>query len=232
MITSNRVSCVKSGIARHLTAILAVALVCGLFISVSQRRPATVDTSIAAPTKAAAKPAPKPVAKPKPKPKPRSQFPTPAEERDLLSFLKKQRREFYDGLMAQKKTSDKRYRGTLKFAWQWYKRYKDLDKAVRSAVDREQKARIEISKILGKIKKASAEQDIKKLRSELVRQAAVQFDAQLKVTKYKLDQAQNQLSRLRKELSNRHADRKKIVEQRVDEWMKSTKKTVKKPAKK
>ncbi len=219
----------KSGIARHLTAILAAVLVCVLFVSVSQRRPATVETSSAAATKATAKPA----AKPKPKPKPRSQFPTPAEEKDLLNFLKKNRREFYDGLMAQKKTSDHRYRGTLKFAWQWYKRYKDLDKAVRSAVDREQKARIEISKILGRIKKASSEQDIKKLRSELVRQAGVQFDAQLKVTKYKLDQAHNQLSRLRKELSNRQAARKKIVEQRVDEWMKSTKKQIKpKPAKK
>ncbi|MDP7286967.1 MAG: hypothetical protein QGH94_03125 [Phycisphaerae bacterium] len=211
--------------AKHLLAFLAVVMFCGLLVSLSQRRPATVQQSGAAPAKAPAKPAPKP------KPKPKSQLPSPAEEKELLGFLKKSRRDFHAGLMAQKKTSDKRYRGTLKFAWQWYKRYKDLDKAVRSEVDREQKTRIEISKILGRIKKASKDADRKKLTSQLERLVGVQFDAQMKITRYKLDQMSNQLSRLRKELSNRQAERKTIVAQRVQEWLKATIKPVKpKPA--
>jgi len=211
--------------AKHLTAILAVALFCGLLASVSQKRPATVDSSIAAAEKTTTRPAPKP--------KRKNQFPTPSEEKDLLNFLKKNRREFYTGLMAHKKISENKYRSTLKFAWQWYKRYRDLDKAVRSEVDREQKTRIEISKVLGRIKKTSDDADLRKLKSELERLASTQFDAQMKITRYKLDQAYNQLARLRKELSNRQAERRKIVQQRVDEWMKSTKKSVKpKPARK
>ena len=203
--------------AKHLTVLLTAALFCGLLVSVSQRSPATAGG--AAPrTKTTTKPAPKPA----PKPKRKSSLPTPAEEKQLLDFLKKSRREFYDSLMAQKKTSDKRYRGTLKFAWQWHRRYKDLDKAVRSEVDREQKTRIEISKVLGKIQKTKSEGDLKKLRSDLGRLAGVQFDAQLKITKYKLDQMSNQLSRLRKELSNRQAERRNIVAQRVADWLKAT----------
>jgi len=205
--------------AKHLTVLLTAALFCGLLVSVSQRRPATAAGAAPRP-KTTTKPAPKP--KPKPKPKRKSSLPTPAEEKELLGFLKKSRREFYDSLMLQKKASDKRYRGTLKFAWQWYKRYKDLDKAVRSEVDREQKTRIEISKVLGKIQKAKSEGDRKKLLSDLGRLAGVQFDAQLKITKYKLDQMSNQLSRLRKELSNRQAERRNIVAQRVADWLKAT----------
>ena len=205
---------------KHLTVLLTAALFCGLLVSVSQRYPATA---------AGAAPRPKTTTKPAPKPKPKrkSSLPAPAEEKELLTFLKKSRREFHDSLMAQKKISDKRYLGTLKFAWQWYKRYKDLDKAVRSEVDREQKTRIEISKVLGKIQKAKSERDLKKLRTELGRLAGVQFDAQMKITRYKLDQMSNQLSRLRKELSNRQAERKNIVAQRVADWLKATTKPAK-----
>ena len=211
--------------AKHLTTLLAVALLCGLLASVSQRRPAMVAGAGAAPSKATTKSAPK--SRPAPKPKRKSLLPTPAEEKELLAFLKKSRREFYAGLMAQKKTSDRRYRGTLQFAWQWYKRYKDLDKAVRGEVDREQKTRIEIGKVLGKIKKVKSDSDRKKLLSEIERLTGVQFDAQMKITRYKLDQAHNQLSRLRKELQNRQAERKKIVAQRVKDWLKAIAKPVK-----
>jgi hypothetical protein len=206
--------------AKYLTTLLTAALLCGLLVSVSQRRPAMAG--------GAAPPRPKTTTKPAPKPKPKrkSSLPTPAEEKELLKFLKSRRPEFYRSLMAQKKTSDRRYRGTLKFAWQWYKRYKDLDKAVRSEVDREQKTRIEISKVLGKIRKTN-ERDRKKLISELGRLAGVQFDAQMKITRYKLDQMSNQLSRLRKELSNRQAERKKMVAQRVADWLKATTKPAK-----
>jgi len=209
----------RSEMAKHLTAFLAAILFCVVLASVSQQRPVTVSQSDAASAKATTKPAPKP--------RRRLQWPTPSEEKQLLDFLKRSRREFYNGLMAQKKTSDKRYRGTLKFAWQWYKRYRDLDKAVRSEVDREQKTRIEISKILGKIKKTSSETDRKKLTTQLERLVGIQFDVQMKVTKYKLDQTANQLSRLRKELQNRQAGRKAIVAQRVQEWLKAAR-----PAKK
>ncbi|MDP6633874.1 MAG: hypothetical protein QGG42_03170 [Phycisphaerae bacterium] len=202
---------------KHLTMLLAAVLFCVLLVSVSQQRPVTVSGADAATTKPA----------PKPKPKRKSQFPNPAEEKELLEFLRKSRRDFYNSLMAQKKTSDRRYQGTLKFAWQWYKRYRSLDAAVRTEVDREQKARLEISKVLGKMKNATSEGDRKKLRSDLARLAGVQFDAQMKITKYKLDQTSNQLSRLRKELNNRQADRKKIVAQRVEEWLKATTKPVK-----
>jgi len=204
---------------KHLTTLLTAALFCGLLVSVAQRRPAEVS--------GAAPPRPKTTTKPAPKPKRKSLLPTGAEEKELLRFLKKSRREFYDSLMAQKKTSDRRYRGTLKFAWQWYQRYKNLDKAVKSEVDREQKTRIEISKVLGKIKKAKSQDEHKKLLSELGRLAGVQFDAQMKVTRYKLEQMSNQLSRLRKELSNRQAERRTIVAQRVADWLKATTKPVK-----
>jgi len=207
--------------AKHLTVLLTAVLFCGLLVSVSQRRPATASGAPSR-SKAAARPGATTKPAPKPKPKRKSELPTPSEEKDLLAFLKKSRREFYDSLMAQKKTSDRRYRGTLKFAWQWYRRYKDLDKAVRSEVDREQRTRIEISKVLGQIKKAKSDGDLKKLKGALERLAGVQFDAQMRINKYKLDQTYNQLSRLRKELSNRQAERKKIVAQRVQDWLKAT----------
>ena len=209
--------------AKHLTTLLVAALFCGLLVSISQRRPAMVAGANAAPSKATAKPA----TRPKPKPNRKALLPTPAEEKDLLQFLKKSRLDFYNSLMAQKKASDKRYRGTLQFAWQWYRRYKDLDKAVRGEVDREQKTRIEISKVLGKIKKVSSKAERKKLMSELVRLAGVQFDAQIKIAKHKLEQTYNQLRRLNKELSNRQAEREKIVVQRVDDWLKAIAKPVK-----
>jgi hypothetical protein len=216
---------------KHLTTLLAVLLLGAFLVSVAQRRPATLAGADGAASKTAAKPAAKPA--PKPKPKRKSLLPNPAEEKDLLNFLKKNRPDFYKGLMLQKKASDKRYRGTLQFAWQWYKRYKSLDLAVRAEVDKEQKSRIEIRKVLGKLKKVSDERDRKKLLSELSRLGGVQFDAQLKVTKYKLDQAYNQLSRLRKELQNRQAERKNIVAQRVADWLKAVKKPKPKvPAKK
>ncbi|MDP6543064.1 MAG: hypothetical protein QGH60_03680 [Phycisphaerae bacterium] len=207
--------------AKHLMTLLTAVLLCGLLMSVYQRSPKAAGGATPR-SKTTTKPAPKP----KPKPKRKSSLPTPAEEKELLGFLKKSRPEFYRSLMAQKKTSDRRYRGTLKFAWQWYRRYKDLDKAVRSEVDREQKTRIEISKVLGKIQKTK-ESDRKKLLAELGRLASVQFDAQMRITKYKLDQMSNQLSRLRKELSNRQAERKKMVAQRVQDWLKATTKPVK-----
>ena len=206
---------------KHLTVLLTAALFCGLLASVSQRRPAT---AAGAPSRSKAAMRPHATTKPAPKPKTKrkSSMPTPSEEKDLLGFLKRSRREFYDSLMLQKKASDKHYQGTLKFAWQWYKKYNDLDKAVRSEVDREQRTRIEISKVLGQIQKTKSEGDLKKLRTELGRLAGVQFDAQMKITRYKLDQTYNQLSRLRKELSNRQAERKKIVAQRVADWLKAT----------
>ena len=210
---------------KHLTVLLTAALLCGLLVSVSQRRPAMAAGANPSRSKAAAPPGA--ATKPAPKPKRKSSLPTGAEENELLRFLKKSRRDFYDSLMAQKKASDRRYRGTLKFAWQWYKRYKDLDKAVRSEVDREQKTRIEISKVLGKMKKTKSEGDRKKLLAELGRLASVQFDAQIKITRYKLDQMNNQLSRLRKELSNRQAERRKIVAQRVADWLKASTKPAK-----
>ena len=206
---------------KHLTTLLAAALLCGLLVSVSQRRPATATGANPSPSKAATRP------HAATKPKRKSLLPTPAEENELLQFLRRSRRDFYNSLMAQKKTSDKRYRGTLQFAWQWYNRYKNLDKSVRSEVDREQKTRIEISKVLGRIKKAKSEAERKKLLTELGRLAGVQFDAQMKITRYKLDQMQNQLGRLRRELSNRHAERKKIVTERVADWLKATTKPVK-----
>jgi hypothetical protein len=210
---------------KHLTTLLAVVLFCGLLVSVSQRHPGMVSGADAASAKAPAKPAPKP--KPKPKRKRKSLLPTPAEEKELLGFLHKNRREFYNSLMVQKKASDKRYRGTMQFAWQWYKRYKSLDLAVRKEVDREQGARIDISKVLGKLKKVKSENDRKKLLSDLTRLGGVQFDAQMRITKYKLDQTSNQLRRLRKELQNRQAERKKIVAQRVQCWLKASAKSAK-----
>ena len=210
---------------KHLTTLLVAALLCGLLVSVSQRRPATAAGADRSPSKASTRP--RATTKPAPKPKRKSLLPTPAEENELLRFLKRSRRDFYTSLMAQKKTSDRRYRGTLQFAWQWYKRYKDLDKSVRSEVDREQKTRIGISKVLGKIRKVQSETERKKLLVELGRLAGVQFDAQMKITRYKLDQMHNQLSRLRKELSNRQAERRKIVAQRVADWLKATTKPVK-----
>jgi hypothetical protein len=193
--------------AKYLTLLLVAMLLCGLWVS--QRSAAVVATVSAA----------KPAAKPKPKPNP--QVPNPAEEKELLQFMQKHRRDFYNSLMTQKKTNNRRYRGTLKFAWQWYKRYKTLNDAVRSEVNREQKARIEIRKVLGRIKRAKTQADYRKLLAELNRLVAVQFDAQMKISIYKLDQAYNQISRLRKELSNRQAERKKIVDKRVADWMKA-----------
>jgi hypothetical protein len=204
--------------AKHLTTFLAVVLFCGLLVS--QRHLGMVFGADAAPAKVNTKPAPKP----KPKPKCKSLLPTPVEEKELLGFLHKNRRAFYNSLMVQKKASDKRYRGTMQFAWQWYKRYKSLDIAVRKEVNREQEARIGISKVLGKLKKVKTEGDRKKLMSELTRLATVQFDAQIKITKYKLDEKSNQLRRLRKELQNRQAERKKIVDHRVQDWLKAAKK--------
>jgi len=214
---------------KHLTGLLAAVLFCGFLVSVSQRSPVTVSGLDAATAKAAPKPAAKPTTKPKPKRK--SNLPTPAEEKELLSFLRKSRRDFYNGLMTQKKSSDRRYQSTLQFAWQWYKRYKSLDLAVKSEIDREQKARLEISKVLGRIKKIKDDKDgkeRKKLLSDLTKQATIQFDAQMKVTKYKLDQAAHQLSRLRKEQQNRQAERSKIVAQRVEEYLKAANKSSRK----
>jgi len=155
-------------------------------------------------------------------------MPTPDQERQLLSFLKKSRQQFYNSLMAQKKENDRRYKKTLEFAWKWYQRYQALDKSVKSEVDREQKARLEISKVLGRMKHAKSDEEWNRLRKEIERRAAIQFDAQQKITKYKLDQMANQLRRLRKELSDRYGDRRKIVAQRVAEWLKGFKKPPKK----
>ncbi|MCP4374827.1 MAG: hypothetical protein GY794_01400 [bacterium] len=203
--------------AKYLTPLLVVMLFCGLLVF----QCFAADTSKATAAKASpAQPTTKPAPKPKVKAKAKSQSPTPAEKKELLQFLKKHRAEFYNSLMTQKKTDKRRYAGTLRFAWQWYTRYKQLNDAVRSEIDREQKTRIWIRKALGKIKGAKTRDEYKKLLAELSRLVGMQFDVQTKISRYKLDQAYNQLSRLRKELSNRQRERKKIVDQRVADWVK------------
>jgi len=156
----------------------------------------------------------------------------PEQEKELLAFVKKSRPDYYPVLVGLKKKSAEEYWKAVRPVWGFYQRYKKMSPEMRKAVDAEQKAKIEIGKLVGRYRNARNEADRKKLADQLRKQLVVQFDAELCIRRLRLEEMMARLKAQIAGLDGQKKKRDKTVDDRLARWIKEATKPAKKTPKK
>lgn len=157
-------------------------------------------------------------------PRRRSERLSDAQIKELLDSLKEYRPDFHKRLIQLRTDDPRAYRSALGGAWRWYRRlgWKDMPLEVKRAAIAEQKARVQIWRLVRKTREASSAQEKLSLAGEL-RQAVVErFEARQVLMTYRLERLEKEIQRLRAELKERADQQEQIVAERIERLMKAT----------
>lgn len=155
---------------------------------------------------------------------------TPEQEKELLAFVRKSRPDYYPVLLGLKKKNPAEYWKAVRPVWRFYQGYKRMSPEMRKAVDAEQKAKIEIGKLVGRYRNAR-EADRKKLADQLRKQLIIQFDAQLRIRRLRLEEMMARLKAQIAGLGQQKKKRDKTVGDRLARWIREATKPDKKTPK-
>ena len=167
----------------------------------------------------------KPAARP-----PKGQL-TPEQEKELLAFVKKSRPDYHPVLVGLKKKNPAEYWKAVRPVWRFYQGYKRMSPEMRKAVDAEQKAKIEIGKLVGRYRNARNDSDRKKLADQLRKQLIIQFDAELRIRRLRLEEMMARLKAQIAGLDGQKKKRDKTVGDRLARWIREATKPARKTPK-
>ena len=153
--------------------------------------------------------------------RPRERLLSKDQERELLAALKEGNPVLYNRLMSLRGRNHRRYRWAAREMWRWYQRWKNMPPEVRDAVIAEQNERIRALKYHREIRRAENDAEKASLTAELREAVVRHFQCERKVHEHRLARLEEHIRRLRAKLAerDRHSDR--IVQERMDRWLKA-----------
>ena len=140
---------------------------------------------------------------------------TPEQEKQILEFSKEHMKHHYDRLMKLREENERAYRRTLGFLWPRVQSMMSMSPEMRQAHLDENRLRVEIFQTVKDYREAIGPEEKEELKQELQELVARKFDAEQKVREYRLRELEAQLSRLKKQLIQRTAERGKIIEDKI-----------------
>ncbi len=142
------------------------------------------------------------------------------QQQELLSALQKRRPELYKRVQ-ELRDRPRLYQATLRTAWWWYEKWKNLPEAAQDSflAEQEQKARLWQLRI--QYRQAASPEGKEKVLTEMRQAMGRLLDAEQKIQEHRLSQLEEQISRLREELRNRAAQREQIIDERIGRWVRT-----------
>lgn len=148
------------------------------------------------------------------------------QQQEVLEMLKEHQLGHYQRLMELREQDPDRYQAALHSAWRWYLRYKSMPEEVRQAANDSRNAKIAIYRVTRELQNTHDTYMRTRLVKELRQALRQEFQADLVVREYRLNQIEAELERLREEFQQRRENAEEIIserlEQHVDEHLKAT----------
>ena len=146
---------------------------------------------------------------------------TPQQEAELLAAMKRSSPDhYYPHLMAAKKGDPNAYQRSLSWMWRKYVRWRNAPKEIQEQMLAEEKAIREIGELVQAIGRAKDAVTRDRLRVHLIDAVTRKFDAGSGLRNYRLEQFEQRLQKIRKDLDKRKADRDKIIKEEYELWIK------------
>lgn len=140
-------------------------------------------------------------------------------ETDVLKFLQKHMKYYYDRLMRLKRKDIRVYRRALDYFEGKVKQLRAMPEAIRDAHIRNANVQVDILRAAKGYHKAKTDKDRNALKSKLQKLLSEKFDIEQKVGEYRLKQLDEKLARRKKKWKERAKDRKKIIAQELRCWL-------------
>jgi hypothetical protein len=147
---------------------------------------------------------------------------TEEQEAELLAALEEKLPDQHERLVKLREERPRAYRWALRAAWRSYQRWKDLPPEVQEAAITEQAEQIKIMRILHAIRDEEDPEKKARYKEQLKESVQRQFDAAEKRQKHHLQVLKERILRLEEELKRRTEDRDKIIDQRVERYLKGS----------
>lgn len=138
------------------------------------------------------------------------------QEKELLEALQEHQLGHYQRLMELQEEDPDRYQAALRSAWRWYRRWKTMPDEVQQAANDARNAKIAIYRITKELRRIEDSYMRTRLAKELRDAVRREFQAELVVREYRLDQLEAELNRLREELRQRREDAGEIIDARLE----------------
>ncbi|MGC9454653.1 MAG: hypothetical protein ACP5HU_07295 [Phycisphaerae bacterium] len=154
---------------------------------------------------------------PQTRPAPQRRGPTLSEEQEqeILEVLKEHQLGQYQRLMELREEDPDRYQAAVHAAWRWYRRWKSMPEEVQQAANDARNAKIAIYRVTRELRDVEDSYMRTRLVGELRQAIRQEFQAELVVREYRLNQLEAELKRLREELRQRREDSEEIISQRL-----------------
>lgn len=145
---------------------------------------------------------------------------TEEQEQEVLNFLKEHRPEQYERATKLRDDHPRRYRWIIRTWWYFIQKVQHMPPELRDATIRERDAQVRIIKRVREIRRTDDPAKKEKLKQQLRKDVTDHFEAEQTLRKQRLDRLIEQIDRIKSELKERREQREKIVEERVEEWLK------------
>lgn len=159
---------------------------------------------------------------------------TEEQEKELLELFKNRKSEFYDNLIKLKDSNPPAYKQMIRRFWGRYQEIKTMPKDLQEVALLEQDLKIAIWKTSSEIRTAKSGNDsqkVQELTDKLKGMIGQQFDAEMKMNEYRLNQFEERLKKLREELKQRVEQKSQVVEERLTGYLQDTPATMPGPGK-
>lgn len=147
---------------------------------------------------------------------------TDAEQAELLGWIKQRRPEHLHRLEELRQDRPQQYQMALRMLWRWYQSYKQLPEPLREDFLVEQELRMKTWRLAQAIRQAPDEQARAKLIEELRGALNRQFEAELKVQRWRLKEMEERLAKVRQDLQQRQENRQAEIDKRLDGLLKAS----------
>ncbi len=145
---------------------------------------------------------------------------TKEQEQAVLDFLKQHRPEEYERAIKLRDDNPRLYRGVIRSWWYFIQKVQHMPPELLDATIRERDAQVQIIKRIREIRRTDDPAKKEKLKQQLRKDVADHFEAEQRLRELRLARLIEQIDRIRSELKERREQREKIVEERVEEWLK------------
>ena len=144
------------------------------------------------------------------------------EEAEMMSALKKHRPELHQRLVRLRDHHPRGYYRSLWRAWRMYLRWRAMGPKAREAVADQERARLEIYRLVGALRRTPQGPARQRLVQEIRKAVTERFEAEQTLREQKLADLEREIKRIREELKDRAKQRDKIIAQHLQRLLRST----------
>lgn len=144
---------------------------------------------------------------------------SPKQEKEVLDFVNKHMKGHAAGLAERKKRNPQAYQRTLVIYWMHVRQFQAMPAAVRDAHVKNANLRLHIIQTVKQYRQAKTDAERLKYKTQLKTQLSEKFNVEQQVREHRLKKMDNQLARLKKEHANRAANRSRVIDRQLHQWL-------------